>query len=89
MKRWVIACIAFGILGAAAFYSPYNGLRLRVPLLCPLCPTITAVGRAWLSFARLTLLFGILNAAVAFLVTVIVRAVFADLKRILKKGDHE
>ena len=60
MKKVLLACTVAGFAGAGMFYSPYIGINGQVGIECLLCPHVLA---PLVGYARLTILGGLLNAA--------------------------
>jgi hypothetical protein len=80
--KWVLALTAVGYLGAAFFYSPYIGLNAQVAIECPLCPHVLSFGDPVTKFFRYTLVGGVLNSAMLFLLAGIIRLLVAAWRQL-------
>jgi hypothetical protein len=80
-KRWVFLAVVLGFLGAAAFYSPYIGINGQTTIECPFCGHVTMSGSPVRHFVGLTILGGIVNAALLAAVGLLVGFLIKLTKR--------
>jgi hypothetical protein len=77
-----LALLAFGYIGAGAFYSYLLGLSLDFPYVCPVCPNIDSLGTPLPKFIERTIALGTLNAALFAAVGWMLIGIVLGLKRV-------
>jgi hypothetical protein len=77
-----LALLAFGYIGAWAFYSYLLGLSGDFPYACPVCANIDSLGPPFPKFIWRTMAFGTLNAALFAAVGWTLIGIALGLKRV-------
>jgi len=88
MRKWILACVVAGFVGAAIFYSPYLGIDGQTRYVCPVCPHISGMnGGPVLRYMRFTLISGTLNAALFSMAGAAALTLFKRLRKMISQRE--